>query len=109
MELARYNAIDEQFTEITVFGKPALFHDMRIDRDSVPKGLFLYEVRYDDMGRGEPVQIAKRIMINHLGSIITREPIQLSLSGYRDIDPVKEWGYTDGDCRTVEEFMKKYP
>lgn len=61
------------------------------------------------MGHAEPVQIAERIMVNHLGSIITREPIQLSLSGYRDIDPVKEWEYTDGDCRTVEEFMKKYP
>lgn len=39
--MARYNAIDEQFTEVTVLGKPALFHDMRIDRESVPKGLFL--------------------------------------------------------------------
>lgn len=107
--MARYNAMDEQFTEVTVLGKPALFHDMRIDRDSVPKGLFLYEVRYDDMGHGEPVQIAKGIMVNHLGSIITREPIMLSLSGYRDIDPVRDWEYTDGDCRTVKRFMEKYP
>ena len=33
-------------TEIEVLGKPALFHDMRIDRNTVPKGLYLYEVRH---------------------------------------------------------------
>ena len=64
--------MEEHFEEITVLGKPALFHDMRIDRETVPKGLYLYEVRGDDDGGGDPVQIAKGIMVNHFGSIITR-------------------------------------
>lgn len=109
MELARYDAMEEQFTEITVLGRPALFHDMRLERGSIPKGLYLYEVRHDDMGLGRPVQIAKGIMVNHLGSIITREPIKLPTGGYLDIDPEKDWEYTDGDCRTIKAFMEKYP
>ena len=48
--MARYNAMEETFTEVRVLGKPALFHDLRIDRSTVPKGLYLYEVRYDDEG-----------------------------------------------------------
>lgn len=48
--MARYNAMEEQFEEITVFGKPALFASIRIDRGSVPTGLYLYEVRSDDDG-----------------------------------------------------------
>ena len=64
--MARYNAMEETFTEVRVLGKPALFHDLRIDRSTVPKGLYLYEVRYDDEGLGDPVQIAKGIMVNHL-------------------------------------------
>ena len=71
--MARYNAMEETFTEVRVLGKPALFHDLRIDRSTVPKGLYLYEVRHDDEGWGDPVQIAKGIMVNHFGSIITRE------------------------------------
>lgn len=107
--MARYNAMEETFTEIEVLGKPALFHDMRIDRDTVPKGLYLYEVRHDDEGWGDPVQIAKGIMVNHFGSIITREQIRLLANGYLDIDPEKDWNYAGGDCRTVKEFQEKYP
>lgn len=41
--MARYNAMEESFEEITVLDKPALFTDIRIERDTVPKGLYLYE------------------------------------------------------------------
>ena len=107
--MARYNAGDEHFSEIMVLRKPALFHNMRIDRDSVPKGLYLYEVRQDDDGFGDPVQIAKGIMVNHFGSILTREPIKLPPNGYLDIDPQKDWDYSGGESLTVKEFMEKYP
>lgn len=55
----RYDVMKEHYTEIRLFGKPALFNDMRLDQDTVPKGLYLYEVRYDDE-TWEPVQIAER-------------------------------------------------
>lgn len=107
--MARYNAMEETFEEIMVLGNTALFHDMRIDRDSVPKGLYLYEVRSDDDGCGDPVQIAKGILVNHFGSIITRVPIKLPADGYLDIEPEKDWNYAGGDCRTIKEFQEKYP
>ena len=107
--MARYNAMEEQFEEITVLGKPALFTDIRINRGSVQKGLYLYEVRSDDDGCGDPVQIARGIMVNHFGSIITREPIRLPPDGYLNIEPEKDWNFTGGDCRTVKEFQETYP
>lgn len=107
--MAQYNAMEEHFEEIEVLDKPALFTNIRIDRDTVPKGLYLYEVRHDDDGYGDPVQIAKGIMINHLGSILTREPIKLPPDGYLGIDPDNDWNYTDGDCHSVKAFMDKYP
>lgn len=106
--MARYNAMEETFTEIEVLGKPALFHDMRIDRNTVPKGLYFYEVRHDDEGWGDPVQIAKGIMVNYFGSIITKEQIRLLVNGYLDIDPEKDWNYAGGDCWTVKEFQYKH-
>ena len=56
--MTRYDAMKETFTEVQVLGIPALFHDLRIHRNTVPKGVYLYEVRYDDEGLGHPVQIA---------------------------------------------------
>ena len=107
--MARYSVMEESFQEVRVLGKPALFHDLRLDRNTVPKGLYLYEVRHDDDGVGDPVQIAKGILVNHFGSILTREPMKLPPDGYLDIDPEKDWDYSGGECRTVQEFMEKYP
>ena len=107
--MARYDARAETYQEIRVLGKPALFHDMRLDRGTIPKGLYLYEVRHDDEGWGNPVQIARGILVNHFGSILTREPIRLPADGYLDIDPEMDWEYDGGDCRTLQEFIKKYP
>ena len=107
--MAGYDAGREHFSEIKILGKPALFHDLRIDRNSVPKGLYLYEVRYDDYGFGDPVQIAKGIVVNHFGSIITRSPLKLPSDGCLDIDPEKDWDYGEGNSLTVKEFLEKYP
>lgn len=107
--MAGYNAMEETYTEIKVLGKPALFHNMRLDRNTVPKGLYLYEVRHDDEGWGAPAQIAKGILVNHFGSILTREPIKLPSNGYLDIEPEKDWDYCGGNCRTIREFLEKYP
>ena len=106
--MARYDAGKETFEEITVLGKPALFTGIRIERSTVPEGLFLYEVRHDDEGLGDPVQIARGILVNHLGSIITCEPVPLPPDGCLDIDDERDWNFSDGDCRTVAEFQKKY-
>ena len=36
----RYDVMNEHYTEIRLFGKPALFNDMRLDQETVPKGLY---------------------------------------------------------------------
>lgn len=53
----RENAMQERYTEVTVLGKPMLFTDLRIDRATVPKGLYIYEVRHDDDKWGDPAQM----------------------------------------------------
>lgn len=105
--MARFDAMQENFEEITVLDRPALFTNVRIERDTVPDGLYLYEVRGDDDGGCDPVQIARGIMVNHFGSIIVKEPIDLPPDGYLYIDPEKDWNFAGGDCRTVREFQEK--
>lgn len=107
------DATKETFESVTVLDKPMLFTCARIDRDTVPKGMYLYEVRHDDDQRGDPVQIGKWIMVNHWGTLISNRPIRLEKSpvinnAYRDIDPEKDWNYEGVSC-TLKEYMKKHP
>lgn len=109
----RLNAMNETFEEVTVLGKPMLFSCCRIDRSTVPKGLYMYEVRHDDDQRGDPVQIANWIMVNHWGTLISNEPLNLNShkaanNAYLDIDPENDWNY-EGVEATVKEYMEQHP
>lgn len=98
--MARYEAMTTDFEEVTIFGKPALFTPIRIDHSTVPVGFYLYEVRHDDDCQGDAVQIAQSIAVNHWGSLVTKDEIQLSADGYLDIEP-EDLNYGTGDCRNM--------
>lgn len=109
----RLDAMKEVFEEVTVLGKPMLFTCCRIDRSTVPHGLYMYEVRHDDDGRGDPVQIGKWVMVNHWGTLISSVPIKLdsyktASNAFRDIDPEQDWNY-EGVDSTVREYLKRHP
>lgn len=103
----------EKFEDVTVLGHPMLFTCLRVDRDTVPQGMYMYEVRHDDDQQGEPVQIANWIVVNHWGTLISNRPIRLEprpdgRNAYRDIDPENDWNY-EGTLTTVKEYMEKNP
>lgn len=100
--------MEETLEEVTILGKPALFTPLRINRDTVPSGYSLYEVRHDDDCTGDAVQIGTAITVNHWGSLITRDKISLPPDGYLDIEP-DALSYGVGDCRSMKEFVEKYP
>lgn len=96
--------------------KPALFTNFRIKRDTVPDSLYVYDVRHDDDCRGIPCEIAPFIMVNHWGTIILAEPLELPDDGRRYIDEETDWNYdpfggaekNQKPCVTVGEFMNQY-
>ena len=104
----RFDAMEEDFEEVTVFDKPALFTPLRLDRGTIPRGYHIYEVRHDDECRGDAVQIARGILVNHWGTLVTRDRIKLPPDGYLDIEP-EALNYGTGDCGSMKEFMEKYP
>ena len=106
--MQRLNTKKEAFEEVTILDKPALFTTKRIDRNSVPRGYHLYEVRHDDDCRGDAIQIAMNVTENHFGSLITRDVIRLTPFGELDIKS-KDLNYGTGDCRSMKAFMEKYP
>ena len=106
--MSNRNAMTEMFEEVTILDKPALFTCGRLDRDTVPKGYHAYDVRHDDDCRGDAVQLQKFVLVNHWGTLITNEKIQLHKDGYRDLEPM-DLNYSTGDCRNMKDYMEKYP
>ncbi len=105
--MSRHDANRLTYDEVTIFVVPALFTDLRVDRSTVPDGVYRYEVRYSDEYGGEPVELARGIMVDFFGTVLTREPIQLPISGgmeLNDDDLVFQSG-----CFSLAEFQQKYP
>ena len=71
----------EFYNEITLSNqdKPLpekiLFTILRVDPKSVPKGLHVYDIRHSDEDWCEPATIEPKVIVNHMGSIITNEEI----------------------------------
>lgn len=104
----RQNASEIIYDEISLLGTPALLTDWRVGRSTVPKGVYLYELRHADEDWGDPCQLARSILVNFYGSILSTQPFQLPEHGYLDFDS-KDLIYVEADsCATVGEFQQKY-
>ena len=67
----------EKFQKVSVCGIPCDFSDVRIDRSTVPKNRYQYEVADDDESQGEPSRVRLGIMVNFLGTLISDVPLPL--------------------------------
>lgn len=61
----------EKFTKVRVCGIECDFSDMRIDRNTVPKGKYQYEVAGDDDSGGDPARVQRGVLINFFGTLIS--------------------------------------
>ncbi len=49
------------------------FTDIRVNRSSLPRGLYAYDVR--DECDGDPCEVKSFVLVNHMGTLITAVPI----------------------------------
>jgi hypothetical protein len=76
----KFNPSD-RFEAVEVQGKIFLFTNMRVDRDTLPEGCHAYDVRDDDECSGSFTQVQPFVLVNHWGTIIGPEEIDLDESG----------------------------
>lgn len=96
--MARYNAKEITWEKVKVLDREGLFTELRVDRNTIPEGWEMYEVRHDDNSWGDPVEIARGILVNHFGTLLVKEPFDLipfpaTGNDYLYIDPEKDWIY----------------
>ena len=73
--MIRLDYTKESMQKVLVRGILCEFNDMRIDRSTVPKEKYMYEVADDDSD-GEPARIRPGILVNFFGTIICNQKIE---------------------------------
>ena len=99
------DASGENYDLAEIDNRLVLFTNMRLDRDTIPDGIFCYDVRGSDNPVGEVTEIKPFIAVDHWGTILSKEPI-----------PLNEYGscYPDdtnylGESMSLAEFVAATP
>lgn len=100
------NANEADYERFEILGHDALFTCLRIDRKMLPEGFHAYDIRDSNECDGTPSEVKKFVMVNHCGTVITREPIEGADEGIVLGD--EDYNYL-GENMTLEEFANPAP
>lgn len=93
------------YEEVRFQDQPALVTSLRLCAAGIPEGLHRYEVRHEG---GEPCQIARSILVDHYGTLLTSDAVQLPADGYLTISP-EDLIFSTGGRVTSEDFLRRHP
>ena len=99
-------ANDEQYQEIELFDKPGLFSNGRIVRDNLPEGVYCYDLRGSDYDTGEPVCVEERVVVNHAGSVLLTDPLELAENGRLMLTEEEGLNFVGG-FSTLAQFLQE--
>lgn len=77
------NAMEEEYESFEILGQKALFTNNRIDRSTVPEGIYAYDLRDD--GEGKISAVEPIVTVNHAGTVLCKKPIEMINGDYRAI------------------------
>ncbi|MEG0824432.1 MAG: LPD28 domain-containing protein [Oscillospiraceae bacterium] len=89
--MAVFNAASEGYELCELDGKPVAFTNMRLDRQTIPDGLFCYDIRDSDNLDGSCAEVKAHVMVNHWGTILCKSPFPLD--EYGSYYPTGEMNY----------------
>lgn len=100
------NANEADYERFELLGHDALFTCLRIDRKTLPKGLYAYDLRDCDDCSGTPSELCNFVLVNHWGTVIVKEKIEGADEGV--ILNEMDYNYL-GEDMTLEEFANSAP
>lgn len=85
------NANEISYQRVLLFGQyDALLSRERIDRATIPKGLYCYDIRHSESNWSAPTAIEPDVRVNRYGTILCKEPIELNSNGDNPLDPYRK-------------------
>lgn len=101
-----YDAMKIEYESFYIFEHDALYTDKRIDKDTIPKGMYAYDIRRDDTG--EPCMLEHSVHAHFYGSIILNRPITLGKYGCKAIR-LNDCGFHEEKPYSLSDFMETHP
>lgn len=98
------NANEADYEEFEILGREALFTNMRIDRNTLPDGLYAYDLR--DECDGEPCELKSFVLVNHWGTVVVKEPVEGADGGVELT--LDDCNFLGGDI-SLEDFLNGSP
>ena len=96
----RRNETEEMYENIWLFSRPALFSNGRVDRDTLPKGLYAYDLRgHDD----DPGTIIDTCIGRYDGKLYYI--VESDVEGYTDDPDAYQGEWPTYDC-TADQLEK---
>lgn len=98
------NIENEEYQQIELLGKPALFTNARLTDADIPQGLYCYHLRHSDDG-DRFCSVEPKVGVNYGGSVITKEPIDFGKQGYISFTEDTEPNFIGGE-QTLGQFLR---
>lgn len=93
----------EVFAEVEILGHMALFTELRVDRATVPEGMYCYDLRNGD-DNGFPAALEESVLVNYFGTVLMSDKLELE-KGCLSV-AYEDFSYT-GEKMKIGEFLLK--
>lgn len=102
-----YDARRLSYDGFELFGREVLFSQLRIDRDTLPKGIYAYDLRHGD-DDGIPCTMEKHVVVNYYGTVLSNRPFSLPKEGYKLIGE-DDYSFSGLPECTLADYLKAHP
>ena len=94
----------ETFERAEIDGVEVLFTNARLDRDTVPEGLYCYDVRETDGSSGIAATLEPFVAVNHWGTVLSKQPFPMEDEYYQL--SADSFNYL-GEMAAAEEYLRE--
>ncbi len=94
----------EEYQQAEFYDVPALFSNGRVDRESLPEGIFCYELRGADYDPGHPLTVEEYVTVNHAATVLTAVPVTIPEQGSLRLGD--GLNFTGGE-QTIPEYLQE--
>lgn len=94
----------ETFERAEIDGVEVLFTNARLDRDTVPEGLYCYDVRETDGTSGIAATLEPFVAVNHWGTVLSKQPFPMEDEYYQL--SADSFNYL-GEMAAAEEYLRE--
>lgn len=102
--MKKFDVEELEFSVVNILGQQALYTYLRIDKATVPEGIYYYALRHGD-DDSFPAAVEKEVSIDYFGVVLLTRELQLGDNGYLPLTEDDFW-YT-GEVMTLAGFKQK--